>query len=448
MVNTLANNSYLVSNLMSAGLSQGSPLVSTNVLTNLNLYRSSSQVQAYALTQTSGQRQGGQVTQQISSVWNSFSSLNTLAKTFTAKDNTSAFSQRTVTSSNAAAVTATSSGGSASASYSVGVSQLAAAQQNSGIALLANGTDLSDASTTASTYSFQMTINSGSQQTYYVNVKPGDQNQQVLQKMADAINAANSGGKTAVKAQVTTDVKGGAQYSKLVVTAANTGTDNAFSLTDASGHLSAASGVQGGTTVAAQNASYTVNGVAFTSQSNTAVIKNANITMTLSKTTQADVTLTVGQDAAGITAQMANFVKQYNATVNALKNSGLTMASKLISRLAQSSSSQAGDLETIGLTRNSDNTLSLDQSVFQQALTSNPNRTASLLSGYGDLASGVQSVAQSVTALPPSWLANTQNPYPGTDLSQSLSGQFQQYLLNSMLAKFAGSSGSYLDIAA
>jgi len=449
MISTQGYNAFLLPYLLSAGLPGSSASRSTTPLLQLNNYNSSSLLSAYTSSQTSGQL-GSQATQQVSSVWNSFSSLNTLAKTFTATDSSSAFSQRAVTSSNDAAVTAKATGGAALANYSIGVSQLATAQQNSGTALLSSGTSLSAGLTTSSTYSFSMTTTSGVKQSYYVTVKPGEQDQKVLQKMADAINAANSSGTAAVKAQVTTTVNGGMQYSNLVLSAVNTGSDNGFTLSDTSGSLATNSGVgssQGGS-VAAQNASYTVNGVSFSSQSNTATIKNTHITMSFAKTTLSDATLAVGQDVAGVTNQMNNFVQQYNATINALQNSGLTMASKLINRLTQSISPQASDLENIGLTLNPDHTLSLDQSAFQQALTTNPGQTQSLLSGHGDLARGVQSVAQSVNALPPSWLANTQNPFAGTDSSQPPAAQFQQYIQNNMFGMFFGSSGSFLNISA
>lgn len=447
MVSTQGYSSYLIPYLFSSSLSQTSSSQSANSLTQLALYNSPSLLQAYAKSQTSGLQQGGQVTQQVSSVWNNFNSLNTLAKTFTATDTTSVFSQRTVSSSDTAAVTGTVSGGAAQASYSVGVSQLAVAQQNSGTALLSSGNNLSAGVTTSATYSFKLTTNAGTQQSYYVNVKSGDQNQQVLQKMADAINTASSAGTAVAKAQVVSSVSGGVQSSKLVVTAANTGTDNGFTLSDITGNLTAASGA-GTAAVAAQNASYTVNGVTNTSQSNTAVIKNTGVTLNLLKPTSKAATLTVGLDVTGISKQMSAFVAQYNSTIGALHDSGLFTASKLTSRLGDSFSSEASDLESIGLTVNQDKTLSFNPDTFEQALTANPNKVSSLLSGYGKLASAVQSVAQNVTALAPSWLASTQNLYPGTDTSQTPSVQFQQYVQNAVFGMFAGSSGTILNIAA
>jgi flagellar hook-associated protein 2 len=443
MVSTQSLNSYLLPYMLSGISPVNSSLRTTSLMPQLTIYKSPSLVQAYALSQ-----QGGQTTQQVSSVWNNFNTLNTLAKTITATDSTSAFSQRAVTSSNDTAVTATASSGSAQASLSVGVSQLAAAQQNSSTVMQSNNTDLSAGVTKSSTYSFNLTTNSGKQQTLYVNIKPGDQNQNVLQKMADAINTASSSGTATAKAKVVTSDNSGVQFSQLVITAASTGTDNGFTLSDNTGNLVTASGANAAPTVAAQNANYTLNGVAATSQSNTVNIKSANITMTLAKTTSADATLKIGQDVAGITKQMASFVNQYNATVTALKNSGLSMAPKLINRLAQSIAPQASELLNIGLTTNADHTLNFDQSTFGQALTTNPSQTKSLLSDYGDLASSVQSVARNIIALPPTWLANTQNVYPGTDSTQSPAGQFQQYIQNTMFGMFFGSSGSYLNISA
>jgi flagellar hook-associated protein 2 len=447
MIGIQGYSSYLIPYLFPSGSSQNSGLKSTDSLTQLLLYNSSSLMQAYSQSQAAALQQGGQVTQQVSSVWNNFSSLSGLAKGLTTSGSTSAFNQRTVTSSNSAAVTGTAASGAAQATYSVGVSQLAVAQQNSGTALLSAGTNLSAGVTTSATYSFSLKTNSQSQQTYYVNVKSGDSNQQVLQKMADSINTANSAGTAAVKAQVVTTVTGGVQYSRLAITAASTGTDNGFTLSDNSGALAVSSGVTTATT-AAQNANYTVNGASYTSQTNTPVISGSGLTLNFAKTTTQNVSLSVGLDVASVTQKMTDFVQQYNATVTSLQNSGLTMGSSLINRLVQSFSNESSDLASIGLTLNADHTLSLDQSAFQQAFTTNPNQVSSLLSGYGHLAAGVQSVAQSVTTLAPSWLASTQSPYPGTDSSQNLAAQFQQYVQNTSFNTFFGSSGSFLNIAA
>ena len=180
-------------------------------------------------------------TDALSSVWNSLNLLNTQATPFLTTDDSNVFNQMTTTSSDSSNVTATTSPGATLASYSVGVSQLADAQETTGSTLSANGTTLSNGLGAPTTYTFNISTNGGSTTPIALTVNPGDTNCTVMQNMADAINAASNSG---VSAQVLSSQDAfGNLKSTMLLDATNTGTDNGFTITDASGNLAAIAGL-------------------------------------------------------------------------------------------------------------------------------------------------------------------------------------------------------------
>ncbi len=101
------------------------------------------------------------------------------------------------------------------------------------------------------------------------------------------------------------------------------------------------------------------------------------------------------QEASGSASDVATaaqqFVDAYNTLVTTISNltgtsgslAGDGVASNVVNALAQSEgnvlSNTLGGLNSIGITKNSDGTLSLDTNALQQAFTADPGDTASLL---------------------------------------------------------------------
>ena len=157
-----------------------------------------------------------------------------------------------------------------------------------------------------------------------------DSSNNTLTGIRNAINAANAG----VTASVIND---GGTY-RLVIGSNSTGTTNSLkiSVADTDGNNTNASGLSvlsydpaatAGTgknmqqTVAASDATLTVDGIDITSASNT--LKNAidGVTLNLTKTNVGSpTTLAITRNSSGIRTAVENFVKAYNNTTTTLKN--------------------------------------------------------------------------------------------------------------------------------
>ncbi|HXF44727.1 MAG TPA: flagellar filament capping protein FliD [Burkholderiaceae bacterium] len=207
-----------------------------------------------------------------------------------------------------AAAKATVSGEGATASvtgraqlgtYRIAVAQLARAQSYASAGF---------ASGTAGVGSGTLTIRSADGATVLATINVGDAGTGTLTEIRDEINAANVG----VRASLIND---GAQ-TRLVLTSAQTGVGNGFQV-EASAGLSGLGLAQ---TQAAQDAQFTVNGLAVTSSSNTVKDKIEGLTLTLTKAppagsapgTTIEAEITVALDADAVKKSVEDFVKAYN----------------------------------------------------------------------------------------------------------------------------------------
>ncbi|HWI83370.1 flagellar filament capping protein FliD [Ramlibacter sp.] len=153
------------------------------------------------------------------------------------------------------------------------------------------------------------------------------------------------------------------------------------------------------TTVAAQNAALTVNGVAVTSATNSVAGAIQGVTMTL-----ADVgasTVTVQRDTAGVKGAVTAFVNAYNGLSNKLRdltaynaggNSGVLLGdstarlvqARLRATVFESHAGAAGDparLSDIGIAFQKDGTLKIDDAKLSKALADNPTGVTRLFAG-------------------------------------------------------------------
>lgn len=151
---------------------------------------------------------------------------------------------------------------------------------------------------------------------------------QTLAGVRDAINAAKAG--------VTASIVNGSGGSQLVLRGADgaessvriTATDDDGNDTDASG-LSALAYDPAGTagagrnltqSQAAQDAKFTLDGIALTSATNTPATVLDGVTLTLKKATTAPVTLTLGTDASALKKNVQDFVTAYNNVARLIKS--------------------------------------------------------------------------------------------------------------------------------
>ena len=125
------------------------------------------------------------------------------------------------------------------------------------------------------------------------------------QGVVDAINQANPG----VSAQLVYTGSADANPYKIMVTG-STGTVNAFTLTDGSGNLSFAN------TQTAQDAAFTVDGIAYTRSSNT--VSDALEGVTLNMRAVASTNIQLSRDTTDLSAKINNLITAYNDTQNLL----------------------------------------------------------------------------------------------------------------------------------
>lgn len=309
-----------------------------------------------------------QIENATTSVSNDLQSLNTLDGPLAA---------RTVTSSGSD-VTATAAAGTAAGTHTVTVNSLATT--GSWYTALE-----SSATSALPTSSFTIKTASGSSQTFNTGSgTPGDN----LNDLASAINSANLG----VTASVVTDADG----ARLSVVANSSGAAADFSVTSGSG-LSFTQATVGA------NASLTVDGVPVSSASNTVTGAIAGVTLNLQGASKTQETLAVASDANQVSDAINQFVTDYNTlvglvntqfTVDSSGNEGPLGSDSTIVNLqstlqqalnyaapASGSTTTVSSLSDLGITQNSDGTLSVDSTTFDSALINNPTGVQNFFEG-------------------------------------------------------------------
>ncbi len=301
----------------------------------------------------------------------------------------------TASSSNEAAVAATSTSNTASGSYSIEVSQLARAQglasplYGSASSPVGSGTLTIQLGAWSTGVPPTFTPKAGASATpiTITNTPAGSDS---LESVRDSINAAEAG----VTASIVND---GAGY-RLVLRSSATGEENAVKITatgDASLSNLAYSPDEASTgamsqTVSARNAQAVINGLAISSSSNTLDATITGLTLTLKQTTTTPVDVSVSKDSAAMRTAVDDFVKAYNAlntyiTEQTKYDPNTKVAGKLqgdasvrslqsqLRTLAQASSGASATLSrlsSVGIETQRDGSLMVSSSKFEAALTS------------------------------------------------------------------------------
>jgi len=149
-----------------------------------------------------------------------------------------------------------------------------------------------------------------------------DSSNNTLEGIRDAINASAAG----VTATIVND--GSGTPYRLALSSTDSGVNNSIKISTSGGDAAIdnllgydPAGTQNLTqTLAAQNASLTVNGIAITSASNTVSEAIQGVTLTLKNTTATPTSLTVTRDTAAITSAATAFVDAYNALAGQIKS--------------------------------------------------------------------------------------------------------------------------------
>lgn len=278
------------------------------------------------------------------------------------------------------AVTASTTGDAVAGRYQVEVSQLAQAESMASKAFDSKSDDLGISGT--------LTLSVGDGDAVSIDYAEGDS----LEDIRDAINGADAGATAAI-------VNDGNGY-RLTLTSDATGTDSTMSLSGDTAAFgdTATSGFS--TTVEAQDAMLTVNGISITSQSNTVEEALQGVTLNLTSTTDGAETLTVSQDTESMTEAVKAFVDAYNSFQSTADNLtsydaesdtagtllGNSTMRSIESRLRSALSFGTSDgtynmLSDLGIERQLDGTLEVDDDKLNEAIASNSDAVSQFFAG-------------------------------------------------------------------
>ncbi len=404
---------------------------------SLSMYPGSLQALAPLFSQSFQQQQSDykQAVQSFSSSWKE---LNSAAKSVTSDS----FAQKAVTSGSAA-VSGTAKKSATDASYSVGVTQLATTQRNTGTSFSGSAYG----ALSSGSHSFGIKVGSGAEKQLSVNVLATDTNKQTLDKFAGSINAA----KLDVTASVQTDKQG---KNFLSLESKTTGAAQTFSLRDISGSAVAGLGV-GNTAQQAADAKYSINGTAYSSASNKVTTDNGNVTLQLNAVTADNkgnlnaATVKVGKDSGAVVKATQNLVDAYNKTLDTMGQGDLTRRGQhLLDRLGNSvSQGNQSALANIGITQDkATGELKLDQTKLSAALSKNPAQVENALSGSGGLSGRLESVSkQAMNTAANQYLQAPQYMDWKTYDSQAQQSNLQMLLGNST-GGLNGAQGLFMDM--
>lgn len=376
-----------------------SPLISAGQIDVTTLVSELMSVQSQPLTLLQSQETG--VKAKLSAYGQEQSALASL-QTATGNLSLASSFQAAKATTTGSGVSATVTGSPASANYAVTVSGLAQTQSIASAAVAST--------TTLGTGTLTLQLGSAAGGTFTPQSGAGaitvtiDSTNNTLGGIASAINSAASG---SVTASVVTDANG----SRLVLSSANTGASNAFTVTASAGLSQFAydptvTGTQAMTqTQAAADASFTVNGLALSSSTNSISTAINGVTLNLTQAPAAggaplQSQIQVAADPTAVTGTVNSFISAYNSLItltnsltdfNTTTNTASTLTGdsatqEIVSQLQGivGGSSSAGGaslsyLAQVGITVNStDGTLALDSNKFQAAFAANPSAVSAL----------------------------------------------------------------------
>lgn len=225
--------------------------------------------------------------------------------------------------------------------------------------------------------SFSFQIGGGAVQTVSVDAST------TLTGLKDSINALNAG----VTASVVNDGSGPNPY-RLILTGASTGTSNSINITQNDTTLVFSTTLQ-----AAQDATFTVDGMSFTRQTNSVADVIPGVTLDLkSADPLKTVTVSVNRDTEALTEKVKKLVDAYNSVVGYIKMNnrydsetkkaapffGDSVARSVWEDLRRVFSSSVSGLPDtmnrllhVGITTDREGVMSLDSTKLKGALTSN-----------------------------------------------------------------------------
>lgn len=367
----------------------------------------------------------------LKQLYGDVSDLASKAKKLTLTDLDSVFNDRTPTSSDTNVLTATATDafsqnpGAAEATYEISVAQLAQAQENTGLELNATDTGLVGEGTNT------FNINVGGQDyELSIDLVQGDTNEDVLGKMAQAINDAGIG--------LAAEVRSGSEVGtkKLAVSSNDTGVSAGFTISDLSGNAVTATGAATVST-AAQDAAYEVDGVGYTATTNSIDLDEGKVTVNLQGVGES--VLTVAPDETKVRSAITDMVSEVNALIGSLGKNSDYIKDEVLSTIYSFIDDHEKQLEAFGITLGEDGKLEVDTNQLATAAGQDMAGIKEAFGGFDGLAVQMENYASRVaTDSPLNYAKEAESLSMGfTDLLYSSSASMmQQILQGSMLNSY------------
>ncbi|MBT2115997.1 flagellar filament capping protein FliD [Dyella sp. LX-66] len=339
---------------------------------------------------------------QISALGQVSSALAALQTALKGLSDGTSFQTRKAATSDASVFSVTSTTGAMNGSYNLNVSQLATALKVQSAGVASSDAKVGTGTLTIGVGSKSMSIDIGSDGSS-------------LSQIRDAIN--KSSGNPGVTATIVT----GSDGAHLVLSSTATGQANAFTVSSSGGdgglaalnYNPASSGNGMSVLTAAQDAKFTIDGMAATSASNTVTGAIDGITLSLWKPGTA--TLSVSTDSSAASTAVGNFVTAYNNFVGMYQsltaydptgaNTGALIGDATLNSIKSTLSSivsgpggNGAMLNSIGVTLQIDGTLKLDTGALSTALSDGGTKVSGLFSGTGGMATQLNSPLTDWTA--------------------------------------------------
>ncbi|MFT5442485.1 MAG: flagellar hook-associated protein 2 [Myxococcota bacterium] len=335
---------------------------------------------------------------------------------FSRNDGESVFDQREVVTSSSDAVSGSADRLTSPMVFSVEVEQVATAQQ-----VVSDNLSDADDNFSDGTESFSITVD-GTTFAMSIDIDVGDTNLDVLDAIAAEVNDQASSG---VYAEVVSDGTSGESYVSL--TAHSTGTGSAFTLSGdvLSGvNLEETTSVDtdagtGGLLTTAVNAVYAIDGgSSTTSQSNTLSLYSDSVELVLADTTDGEaVTITVQANATEIEEDLETFISAYNDALDFAQSLPSDLTTSYALQLGAAVSPFVSSLESIGIDRATDGSLSIDSDELADAITDGRfARVSASFIGAAGLANSTERASRNLLDGGGEFLTHPANPVDSSGL--------------------------------
>jgi flagellar hook-associated protein 2 len=141
-------------------------------------------------------------------------------------------------------------------------------------------------------------------------------------------------------------------------------------------------------------------------------------------TDASNANVTLSTDSPINSDSITNFVNAYNNMISFTNQNQQYIDSSVMNNLSSSYSNVASELQSVGITQNSDGTLSIDQDTLNDALQNNSSTVQSAFSGFDGIAVTTGNDAQDITQ---SSLSNYATQVSNTSSSSSSSELYNNF---------------------